>query len=578
MKTKQSIPRRESGNTLVTVAVIGGVMSVVLAGVLSLSQTTVKQSYSRLDYNSAYYHAENALNWAAQNALDNPPASGASNYYSTANGTLPIGYMTANTSSGDSSSSSSTVQTNSSTNFNRSASSSGFKNAWVSVVNNNAANSNLFLITASAKVNNAVRTVQTTVTLNPQSNVFDYEYFLNNWGWWWGSTITGQGAQRANWDFDFQGSPTVNGSIYAANQIQENEVTIDFNAEAAPFGGTAGATPLMYCHSGSPRVVMPNLLNFTNYIATAKANTSSNGIWLGTNQIVFGVQSNATTPGLYLVGTSTTPIKIQGTVVVPGDVVISGVTTGKGTLYVGGNLYIAKDLTYANGPSFSTPPETMTTANCNAWVTNNINKDLIAYAVRGAILGGDVTYSDWYNYCYNFPGSGLKYVGDESQLGQDGISGTPDDGVAFLHADGTTSAWYDADGDGVCESNYNYNTQLTMTTNRAAAILNYPTNSNGTPVAFQNVATDSMGTIEGILYCNHAVAMRLANTYVNFHGVVVSRNEQIVFQSYLQFTYDSRVNSRYCNNPNTIINLGLPVGSRYKPSVFADVAPVSTGL
>ena len=69
--------------------------------------------------------------------------------------------------------------------------------------------------------------------------MFDYEYFLNNWGWWWGSTITGQGAQRANWDFDFQGSPTVNGSIYAANQIQENEVTIDFNANLDPVIGDA---------------------------------------------------------------------------------------------------------------------------------------------------------------------------------------------------------------------------------------------------------------------------------------------------------------------------------------------------
>jgi hypothetical protein len=61
---------------------------------------------------------------------------------------------------------------------------------------------------------------------------------------------------------------------------------------------------------------MPNLLNFSNYIATAMANTMSNGLWIGSNQIVAGALSNAYTPnpggnagnvtpqtGLYVVGT-----------------------------------------------------------------------------------------------------------------------------------------------------------------------------------------------------------------------------------------------------------------------------------
>ena len=89
---------------------------------------------------------------------------------------------------------------------------------------------------------------------------------------------------------------------------------------------------------------MPNLLNFSNYIATAMANTSSNGIWIGSTQIVAGVVNNGSTngvSGLYLVGTSSNPIQVKGTVVVPGDVVIQGYVTGQGTLYVGGNLYIA---------------------------------------------------------------------------------------------------------------------------------------------------------------------------------------------------------------------------------------------
>ena len=231
MKIQTSATFRESGNTLVTVLVIGGVMSVVLAGILSLSNTTVRQSYSQADWNSAYFHAQNALNWAVQQAVDSQPAAGSSNYYSTANGTLTLAYMNNSSSSssssgtgssGDSSSGNSTnavVSTNSSAasvNYNKTASQSGFKNACVSVVNTNSALPNTFLFTASAQVGNAVRTVQSAVIVNPPSLVFDYEYFLNNWGWWWGSTITGNGGQRANWDFDFRSNPTVNGVIYAS--------------------------------------------------------------------------------------------------------------------------------------------------------------------------------------------------------------------------------------------------------------------------------------------------------------------------------------------------------------------------
>jgi hypothetical protein len=211
-------------------------------------------------------------------------------------------------------------------------------------------------------------------------------------------------------------------------------------------------------------------------------------------------------------------------------------------------------------------------------VAANTNTDLVAFAVRLAIFAGDVTSSDWVNWCYNFPGSGLAYVGDESQLGQDGIAGTPDDGIPFLHPNGTMSAWYDADGDGIVESNYNYNTQINMTAARASLILNYPTNILGAVLPYGFVASDSMGTLEGIFYTDHAAAMRLDNSTAIFHGVIVSRNEQIVFQNYLNLTYDSRVNSRYNSNPNTYINLGLPYGKALTVNSFAELAPVLTGL
>jgi hypothetical protein len=313
---------------------------------------------------------------------------------------------------------------------------------------------------------------------------------------------------------------------------------------------------------------------------------------VGSTQVVAGVLRNLTgssnpggnagnmTPqtGLYLVGTPASPITIKGTAVIPGDVVIQGTVTGKGTIYVGGNLYIANNTTYAHGPDFSTPPETMAPAQRDAWVAQNMTADLVAYAVRGSILAGDVTDPDWINYCYSYPGSGLAYVGDESHLGMDGIADTPDDNVPFLHPDGTMSTWYDADGDGKVNSNYEYATDIDMDKKRASSILGYPTDDKGKPLPYNQVATDNMGTLEGIFYTDHAVAMRLAQGTATFHGVIVSRNEQIIYQSNCNFNYDSRVHSRYHNNPNQFINLGLPWGKLMQVDSFNELAPDTSNL
>ncbi len=553
MNTTATKSPSAQGSALMTVVVIGGIVCVITAAMLLVSSNSLKNAYGRTDWNKAFFSAESAVVWAAQKAFDSGQAAGTTRTNSTALGTLPLSALVSITND------------------------PAFRGAWVKVQQPATSMNNVFIITASARINDKIRTIQTQITTRPPSLVFDYEYFLNNWGWWWGSSITGQGAQRANWDFDFRSGPTVNGAIYAANEVQQNEVAIQ-NISTMPFGGLAGSDITNLVHQGAPRVTMPNLLDFSNYIATAMANTSSNGIWLGTTQFVLGVQNDASKPGIYLAGTAAKPVTIKGTVVIPGDVVIQGKVTGQGTLYVGGNLYIANNTTYANGPDFSSPPETMVVTNRDNWVQQNIAKDLVAYAVKGSIFAGDVTDSDWVSKCYNYPGSGLAVVGDESHLGMDGIAGTGDDNIPFLHPDGTTSTWYDDDGNGLVNANYNYSRDINMDNTRAAKILGYPTDGSGNVVAFNQVATDNMGTLEGIFYTDHAAAMRLAQSTSTFHGVIVSRNEQIIFQSQLTFIYDSRVHSRYSNNPNRFINLGLPWGKPLAVNSFVELPPDATGL
>lgn len=542
-----------AGNTLVMVVVTGGIMGITVASMLALSGFSLNSAHDRADWNAAFYHAENSLEWAAQCIADSAPTS--SNLFATANGSLTLPYAAQE----------------------KADPTSGFKNAWVKVVRTNSTLQNTYLVTSSARVNDKVRTLQAVILKSPPSEIFDYEYFLNNWGWWWGASITGHGGNRANWDFDFRQNPTVNGLILANGNITQNGVPVNQLTNNTPFGGLAGSDPVALAHSGVPRLAMPNLKDLSHYQSKALANPATNGIWVGSTQVVAGVHSDAK-PGLYLVGTDTAPIRVSGTAVIPGDVIIKGKITGQGTLYVGGNLYVAGDMTYKNGPGFASPPETMTSVQRDQWVQNNKTKDLVAFAVTGSILGGDVTSSDWKRYCYDPVEYGLSTVGDETKLGADGILHTPDDGIAYQHADGTFSSGYDADGDGVIQGNYSYTSDLNMTSTRINKIKSYPVNSSGTPLSYSSVASNTMGLLDAIFYTNHAVAMRLAKSSAVFHGVVISRNEAIVYNGSCAFVYDSRVHSRYNNDPNRFVDLGLPVAGLVRIDNFAEIPADCTNL
>lgn len=544
---------QKRGSTYAAVIVFGSILMITSASLLRLSSARFSTSAERWNWNEAYFHAENLVQWAGQQIADVPVGTSTATVlgkYSAANSTIGLSYFSSGLSG-----------------------TSAFSNAWLVIENDPSGVANLFRVTASAQVGKKTRTVEARIRKGAPSYVFDYEYFLNNWGWWWGSTITGNGDNRANWDFDFRYNPTVNGSVIANGSIEQNGVAVDPLAGTVPFGGLAASDPAAYVHSGSPRIAMPNLKDFSYY--QQKATATGGTLTVGTNLSVGGFFTNAITPGLYLVGTPANPIKINGPVVIPGDVVIKGTITGVGTLYVGGNLYIAGDLTYGNSPDFSTPPGTMTAANCDAWVQNNLSggKDLIAFAVRESVFGGAPNTSAWKSAVYDPSGYGLSHVGDESQLGQDGIAGTPDDGVAFQHPDGTSSAWYDADGDGVIDHAYNYSNDIVMTAARAAKILGYPATA-GVPDDFNTLSSNNMNRIDGIIYCNHAVGVRAANANLVWNGTVVCRDEAIIFSSSAKFVYDPRVHSRYSVNPNQFVDLGLPTTSGATIESLVELAPI----
>jgi hypothetical protein len=70
---------------------------------------------------------------------------------------------------------------------------------------------------AGESYRSVISTIQYSLS---RSGVFDYTYFVNNYGWMQGfgsSDLVVNGDMRANGNFDFSGgSPTINGSVYAA--------------------------------------------------------------------------------------------------------------------------------------------------------------------------------------------------------------------------------------------------------------------------------------------------------------------------------------------------------------------------
>jgi hypothetical protein len=465
-------------------------------------------------------------------------------------------------------------------------------NVVVDNVNPNVPNN--YRVVGTATVDSVRQVVSAIVIKNPPSNVFDYEYFLNNWGWWWGSNITGNGDQRSNGRFDFRERPTVNGNTFSHYGIFADNVEWK-TGQSVNLAGLAGANPDTYLHPYVDRVDMPNLTNIANYQAMATAahgTLTYRDVNTGGSKTISAVQSG----NIYLEGTSTNPITINGPVVIANNVVLKGVITGQGTIYTGHNVYLVGDITYKNGPS-SPRPSDNTVATRDAWVASNHSKDLVAFAAKGSILFGDVTNSSgwsnpWEGYLTGKDASGNVW-GNDSHVGADGIPGTADDNISFDHGPGPYPAgysefgtWYDVNGNGVVDTGYAWGTDIAPGTGlgntssdwyksgNMSGYTDWPKNADSSLKTYAQVNdTNGVRTVNGIYYTNNAFGGMTGNPgsgNIIFNGSVISKDEAIIFQNALTFNYDERVHSRYNNDPNKIINLGLPVANQITMTQWAD--------
>jgi hypothetical protein len=312
---------------------------------------------------------------------------------------------------------------------------------------------------ATATHVNATRTIS-QITIEERirfalmrSRVFDNAYFVNNYGWFQGASITANGDVRANGNLYLDASCIVNGRAYAAKNDELNVIGSIQNKgqmqNRSTYWSNCGnsARPSSPAYTGGPdygggydapvtvttqdlnnrlhpyeeELTMPYISDLSEYIKYAQDSggklsggisykLDSNGnvtqTSLGTiNAHYDGVgpsgNANLSDKGaLVLEGTAANPIVIDGPVVVDSDVVIRGYVKGQGTIYSGRNIHIVGTIQYVNAPSWPHPD-----TNPDATAQANMSKNLLGLAAKGNIVMGDYTLSSW----LGSSSSGLQY-------------------------------------------------------------------------------------------------------------------------------------------------------------------------
>ena len=419
----------------------------------------------------------------------------------------------------------------------------------------------------------ASTTVFTKIRLSQQDGQpGNYSYFINNWGWFYGSSITSEGSVRANGKFTLRYNPTINGSpIYGeakgadlSEPLNDGGIFAGLNVDGT-CRGMAGAPDNQYEHEDP--LLMPNLSNLAWYKDKAVKQGSSISVggkeWTGN-----GVYGDG--PGerdhLYLVGTADDPIKIKGTVVVDGSVVVKGYVSGQGTIIAGGNLYIADDIHYLNPPATRRPSGTGEEA-VEAWIEDNLDKDFVGFYAREHIVVGDYTNTTWQNYVFGWLLNSNNRSDEDA--GMDRVHNTKDesenDGTWIVEeftnehqalglipqggriGDVIPGTGEDIDGDGTedrrLNSKGNWLNAMNLPQSLSSSHWGGNLPKNGTQ--YRDVSTINIGNLDGCFYTNHAFGAYMRDSkMIRINGALICRNESIVFSPRIEMNHDERLTGR----------------------------------
>ena len=409
-------------------------------------------------------------------------------------------------------------------------------------------------LTVVGAVNGSTRTLRAVVRYElAPSPVFDYSYFVNNFGWFFGGGITSNGDIRSNGDFAFSGNPEVNGDIYAsvnpglgaAGDItgsNKNDTVSQYRSQASdrarPSDPTAdpedtngnGALDAGEDVNGNgilddfdypdgydgqsdrfPQqelLEMPYLGDLQTYkdLAAAKNGTVSQG---GSTLV-----DNVLTGNVVLIGTAANPIVINGPVVVTGDVLIKGVVTGQGTIYAGRNTHILSEITYLYTNDWIKPD-----TDPDATDTFNADRDFLGLATKGNVVIGDYTRTDWQTNITGYiePPFTQAYEVDSTDV-----------------VNGYDS--YYVDGDPYFDGDYTANDGGTKDDGSGRKF--YESSYNDTYISSVADSSSSIRRIDAVTYTNHLFTGKVGAFTMN--GAIISRDEAVVFSGSIEINYDLR--------------------------------------
>ncbi|MCL4733535.1 MAG: hypothetical protein KJ050_01265 [Candidatus Omnitrophica bacterium] len=388
-----------------------------------------------------------------------------------------------------------------------------------------------------------------------QGSIFDYTYFLNNFGWFYGSSITANGEVRGNGNFEFQSSPTVNGDVYASinpdvgagapGQILGSYNSWNLSTYRTKAVGKPTWRPTRpefeYGYSGESTdfefqqiLEMPYLGDISRFEALAQqkngelTTTASSGPAMPTHI------DNVIQGPLFLYGTPTNPIVIDGPVVVRGDVAIAGYVTGQGTIYSDRNIHVVNDVIYKTPPIY----DKSAGADPNANAAYNQAADFLGLAAKGNIILGDYTSTDWTGNVAPY----IKPPFTKSYTDEDGTRHNGD----YTASDGAKS-------DGTVRKRYEgtwTNAQFQSMVNLAKSLYS---------------RSDSLPRrIDALGYTNHLYAGRAKDAVWN--GAIMSRDEGIVFNGSVTMNYDYRAKQE----GEQYIDIDLPKAANAEPTIWLE--------
>jgi Tfp pilus assembly protein PilX len=386
-----------------------------------------------------------------------------------------------------------------------------------------------------------------------RSSVFDYAYFINNYGWFMGGGVTANGDIRANGNMYLDGQSWVNGFAFAAansdlgaagyiDGTARYKSIADYWAEnnlrARPTSPTSlngltwamGYEGLSELYSYQEPVEMPFLGDLDFYREVANNTGSSikqNGktivdsCFSGTGPS--GLADGADKGCLVLDGTSK-PIEIDGPVVVDGDVIIKGTVKGQGAIYAGRNIYIVGNVSYSTSPSWAKPD-----TKPNQSVTQNAKSDMLGLAAKGNIVLGNYTDSTWLSTVKNYitPPFVKAYECDPTD--------------ASIGYGSVFNGDYTAKDSGK-KVEYVQNSKTKEWEPKTTTDRRYYESTAGNRVISQLAQSSAITRVDAVLYNNHATMGKTGAC--QFNGALICRDEGIIYSSSVKFNWDIRLGSR----------------------------------